>query len=229
MLGFFLQLPETRTAAAAYRAAMVRILLMDDHALVREGVARLLEESPGLRVVGSFDDDQLAVRFAARAEPDVAILDITMPRVSGIDVARRLRAVSPRTRLLFLSMHAAVEYVQQAFWAGAHGYVLKESAANELVAAVRAVHGGERYLSATLPPSTREQLPGQDPLERLSAREMQVLKLVVEGNTSNQVATQLGLSPKSIDTYRSRLMAKLDVEHLPALVKFAIRRGLTSA
>ena len=229
MLGFFLQPPEACTAAAAYRAAMVRILLMDDHALVREGVARLLEESPGLRVVGSFDDDQLAVRFAARAEPDVAILDITMPRVSGIDVARRLRAVSPRTRLLFLSMHAAVEYVQQAFWAGAHGYVLKESAANELVAAVRAVHGGERYLSATLPPSTREQLPGQDPLERLSAREMQVLKLVVEGNTSNQVATQLGLSPKSIDTYRSRLMAKLDVEHLPALVKFAIRRGLTSA
>lgn len=107
--------------------------------------------------------------------------------------------------------------------------MLKESAANELVAAVRAVHGGERYLSATLPPSTREQLPGQDPLERLSAREMQVLKLVVEGNTSNQVATQLGLSPKSIDTYRSRLMAKLDVDHLPALVKFAIRRGLTSA
>ena len=208
---------------------MVRILLIDDHALVREGVARLLEESPGLRVVGSFDDDAVAVRFAARAEPDVAILDITMPRANGIDVARRLRAVSPRTRLLILSMHASVEYVQQAFWAGAHGYVLKESAATELVAAVLAVHAGERYLSAGLPSRAREELPGQDPLERLSAREMQVLKLVVEGNTSNQVATQLGLSPKSIDSFRSRLMAKLDVVHLPGLVKFAIRRGLTSA
>ena len=229
MFGFFLQLRETLAAGAFYLARMVRILLIDDHALVREGVARLLEETTGLRVVGSFDDDAVAVRFAARAEPDLAILDIAMPRANGIDVARRLRAVSPRTRLLILSMHASVEYVQQAFWAGANGYVLKESAATELVAAVLAVHAGERYLSAGLPPRTREELPGQDPLERLSAREMQVLKLVVEGNTSNQVATQLGLSPKSIDTYRSRLMAKLDVDHLPALVKFAIRRGLTSA
>ena len=229
MFSVFLQPGKTDAAAALYRAGMVRILLIDDHALVREGVARLLAETTGLRVVGSFDDDAVAVRFAARAEPDVAILDITMPRANGIDVARRLRAVSPRTRLLILSMHASVEYVQQAFWAGANGYVLKESAATELVAAVRAVYAGERYLSAGLPARTREELPGQDPLERLSAREMQVLKLVVEGNTSNQVASQLGLSPKSIDTYRSRLMAKLDIEHLPALVKFAIRRGLTSA
>ena len=229
MFSVFLQHGKTHAPAVAYRARMVRILLIDDHALVREGVARLLEETSGLRVVGSFDDDAVAVRFAARAEPDVAILDITMPRANGIDVARRLRAVSPRTRLLFLSMHASVEYVQQAFWAGANGYVLKESAATDLVAAVLAVHAGGRYLSAGLPPGAREELRGQDPLERLSAREMQVLKLVVEGNTSNQVATQLGLSPKSIDTYRSRLMAKLDVDHLPALVKFAIRRGLTSA
>ena len=229
MFSVFLQPWKTHAAGALYLAGMVRILLIDDHALVREGVARLLEETTGLRVVGSFDDDVVAVRFAARAEPDVAILDITMPRANRIDVARRLRAVSPRTRLLILSMHAGVEYVQQAFWAGANGYVLKESAATDLVAAVLAVHAGERYLSAGLPPRAREELPGQDPLERLSAREMQVLKLVVEGNTSNQVATQLGLSPKSIDTYRSRLMAKLDVDHLPALVKFAIRRGLTSA
>ena len=229
MFSVFLQPGKTHAAAVAYRACMVRILLIDDHALVREGVARLLEETPGLRVVGSFDDDGAALRFAARAEPDVAILDITMPRASGIDVARRLRAVSAKTRLLILSMHASLGYVQQALWAGAHGYVLKESAGAELVAAVRAVCAGERYLSAGLPPQAREELPGRDPLERLSAREMQVLKLVVEGNTSNQVATQLGLSPKSIDTYRSRLMAKLDLEHLPALVKFAIRRGLTSA
>jgi DNA-binding NarL/FixJ family response regulator len=113
MFGFFLQLPETRAAGAFYLARMVRILLIDDHALVREGVARLLEETAGLKVVGSFDDDGVAVRFAARAEPDVAILDIAMPRANGIDVARRLRAVSPRTRLLVLSMHAGVEYVQR--------------------------------------------------------------------------------------------------------------------
>ena len=208
---------------------MIRVILIDDHALVREGVGRLLEEAPGMRVVGSFEDGAAAVRFAARAEPDVAIVDVAMPGASGIDVARRLRAVSPKTRLLMLSMHARAEYVQQAFWAGAHGYVLKECAGEEVVAAVRAVHAGRRYLSARVAPRTLEDALVEDPLERLSAREMEVLKLVVEGNTSLEVATLLGLSPKSIDTYRSRLMTKLDVEHLPALVKFAIRRGLTSA
>jgi DNA-binding NarL/FixJ family response regulator len=208
---------------------MIRIVLVDDHTLVREGVARLLEEEPDLRVIGSFDDDVVAVRFTARAEPDVAILDIAMPRASGIDVARRLRAVSPKTQLLMLSMHARAEYVQQALWAGASGYVLKESAGEEVVAAVRAVHAGKRYLSAKIRACAVDACASEDPLERLSAREMEVLKLVVEGNTSLEVATRLGLSPKSIDTYRSRLMTKLGLEHLPALVKFAVRRGLTSA
>jgi DNA-binding NarL/FixJ family response regulator len=208
---------------------MIRIVLVDDHALVREGVGRLLEEAPDLRVVGSFEDDAVAVRFAARAEADVAVLDVAMPRASGIDVARRLRAVAPKTQLLMLSMHARVEYIRQAFLAGANGYVLKECAGQELVDAVRAVHAGKRYLSAKIPAQALHEYEGDDPLERLSAREMEVLKLVVEGNTSHQVATLLGLSPKSIDTYRSRLMTKLDVDHLPGLVKFAIRRGLTSA
>jgi DNA-binding NarL/FixJ family response regulator len=208
---------------------VIRVILVDDHSLVREGVGRLLEEEPDMRVVGSFDEGNAAVRFAAREEPDVAILDVAMPATSGIDVARRLRAVSPKTQLLMLSMHERTEYVQQALWAGANGYVLKESAGDEVVAAVRAVHAGRRYLSEQISPRAREGCFSEDPLERLSAREMEVLKLVVDGNSSNQVAALLGLSPKSVDTYRSRLMTKLDVEHLPALVKLAIRRGLTSA
>lgn len=208
---------------------MIRVMLVDDHALVREGVGRLLELEPDMRVVGSFDEGSAAVRFAAREAPDVAILDVSMPGTSGIDVARRLRAVSPATRLLMLSMHDKAEYVQQALWAGASGYVLKEAAGDEVVAAVRAVHAGGRYLSAQLTARARAGSFDEDPLERLSAREMEVLKLVVEGNTSQQVAARLGLSPKSIDTYRSRLMTKLDVAHLPELVKFAIRHGLTSA
>jgi DNA-binding NarL/FixJ family response regulator len=207
---------------------VIRVILVDDHSLVREGVGRLLEEEPDMRVVGSFDEGNAAVRFAAREEPDVAILDVAMPGTSGVDVARRLRAVSPKTQLLMLSMHERAEYVQQALWAGASGYVLKESAGDEVVAAVRAVHAGQRYLSEQISPRALEGDVSEDPLERLSAREMEVLKLVVDGNSSNQVAALLGLSPKSIDTYRSRLMTKLDVEHLPALVKLAIRRGLTS-
>lgn len=208
---------------------MIRIILIDDHALVRHGVARLLEEAPDLRIAGSFGDGAAAVRFAAREEPDVAVLDIGMPQSEGIDLARRMRAVSPRTRLLMLAMHVRNEYVQQAFAAGAQGYVLKECAADELVSAVRAVNDGRRYLSPGLQARGVDEACLEDPLERLSAREMEVLKLVVEGNTSSQVALRLGLSPKSIDTYRSRLMTKLGLDHLPALVKFAIRRGLTSA
>lgn len=208
---------------------MIRIVLIDDHTLVREGVARLLHEAPDLRVIGSFGDDGAAIRFAEGAEPDVAMLDVALGRSSGIDAARRLRAVSPRTRILMLSMHARPEYVREALRAGAHGYVLKESAADEVVAAVRAVHAGKRYLSAKIPPRALEASEHEDPLNRLSAREMEVLKLVVEGNTSLEVATRLGISPKSIDTYRSRLMTKLGVDHLPGLVKFAIRRGLTNA
>jgi len=207
---------------------MIRVILVDDHALVREGVSRLLEAEPDMRVVGSFDEGNAAVRAAAREEPDVAILDVSLPGTSGIDVARRLRAVSPRTQLLMLSMHARTEYVHEAFWAGASGYVLKEAAGNEVVAAVRAVHAGKRYVSAQLSARARAAGVGEDPLERLSAREMEVLKLVVEGNTSSEAGALLGLSPKSIDTYRSRLMTKLDVGNVPELVKFAIRRGLTA-
>jgi DNA-binding NarL/FixJ family response regulator len=206
---------------------MIRVVLVDDHALMREGVTRLLEQEPDMRVVGSFADGHAAVRCAAREEPDVVILDVTMQ--GGIDVARSLRAVSPRTRLLALSIHARAELVQQALWAGANGYLLKEAAGHEVVAAVRVVHAGQRYLGEGIALGTLAAGNRPDPLERLSAREMEVLKLVVEGNTSMEVATQLGLSPKSIDTYRSRLMSKLDLDDLPALVKFAIRRGLTSA
>ena len=206
---------------------MIGIMLLDDHALVRQALGRLLNDEPDLRVVGSFDQGAAAVAFAVRERPEVAILDVAMPGASGIEVAVELRAASPQTRLLMLSMHDRADYVEQALRAGADGYVLKECAGAELVAAVRAVHAGRRYLSARLERSRGEE--PEDPLERLSARELEVLKLVVEGNTSHEVATMLGLSPKSIDTYRSRLMNKLDIDHLPALVKFAIRRGLTSA
>ena len=202
---------------------MIRVLIVDDHIFVREGVSRLLADEPDMRVLACFPDGNSAVRFAARDMPDVAILDTALPKGDGFDVVRRLRAVAPATKLLMLSIRAQARYVRQAFWAGVNGYVLKESASREVVAGVRAVHAGQRYLGEEI-----LQL-ADDPLQRLSAREMQVLKLVVEGNSRNQVATRLGLSPHSIATYRNRLMTKLGIADLPALVKFAIRRGLTSA
>jgi len=211
---------------------MIRIMLVDDHALVREGVSRLLEAQSDMAVVGSFGDGREAVRFAAREEPDVAILDIAMPSASGIDIARQLRHAAPDTQLLVLSMHSNPEYVRQALLAGALGYVAKESAGVVLVEAVRQVQAGQRYLSESLDAEALQRVLGdgveRDPLEPLSAREREVLRYTVEGRTIAETAHQLGLSPKSVETYRSRMMTKLGIEDLPALVKFAIRHGITS-
>jgi DNA-binding NarL/FixJ family response regulator len=211
---------------------MIRIILVDDHALVREGVSRLLEAQADMQVVGSFGEPKDAVQFAARDQPDVAILDIALPHVSGIDVARQLREVSPDTHVLVLSMHSNPAYVQQALLAGALGYVAKESAGPVLVEAVRAVQAGRRYLSEPLDSEAAERLLAEsgarDPLAPLSAREREVLRHMVEGRTIAETAQQLGLSPKSVETYRSRLMTKLAMDDLPSLVKFAIRNGITT-
>lgn len=211
---------------------MIRLLLVDDHALVREGVSRLLEAQTDMQVVGSFGEPEAALAFAAREEPDVAIVDVAMPQASGIELARRLRVASPDTQLLVLTMHSNPEYVHQALLAGALGYVAKESAGPVLVEAVRAVQAGRRYLSESLGSEALSRYlqrgEDSDPLGRLSAREREVLRHTVEGCTIAETAQRLGLSPKSVETYRSRLMTKLGIEDLPALVKFAIRHGVTT-
>ena len=211
---------------------MIRIILVDDHTLVREGVSRLLEAQPDIRVMGSFGDGYAAIRFAAREEPDVAIVDIAMPHASGIDITRELRRASPETHVLVLSMHSNPEYVHQALLAGALGYVAKESAGPVLVEAIRAVHAGRHYLCDSLGHEAllryQKSTEKHDPLALLSARERQVLRFTVEGKTIAETATQLAISPKSVETYRSRVMTKLGIADLPALVKFAIRHGITT-
>jgi DNA-binding NarL/FixJ family response regulator len=210
----------------------ISILLLDDHAVVRDGLQALLGAQPDMEVAGSFGDAMKAIHFASLAPPDVALLDIALPGLDGVETARRIHDLCPGTHILMLSMHASLEHVYQALRAGASGYVLKESAGREVVAAVRSVYEGKRYLSEKIPARALDDYMsarGADhPLERLSPREMQVLKLIVEGSTSNEVAALLGVSPKSIDTYRSRLMAKLAIDDLPGLVKFAIRHGVTT-
>jgi DNA-binding NarL/FixJ family response regulator len=211
---------------------MIRLILVDDHALVRDGMTRLLEAQPDMRVAGSFGEGEAAVRFAGREEPDVAIVDIAMPGANGIEITRRLRDASPETGVLVLSMHSNPEYVHRALLAGALGYVAKESAGPVLVEAIRAVHAGRRYLSDTVRQGGVERheagLGERGLLGALSAREQQVLRHTVEGKTIAQTATLIGVSPKSVETYRSRIMTKLGIVDLPGLVKFAIRNGITT-
>ena len=184
----------------------------------------------GAEVIAEAEDGREALRLAEALRPDVAILDVTMPGLNGIEAAAILRERCPHTRIVFLSMHSDREYVHRAFAAGASAYLLKGSASEEVVTAVQAVMVGIRYLSRDLKAAGRMQSPGAratGPLDSLSARERQVLQLVVEGHSSAEIAGQVNLSPKSVDTYRSRLMKKLGVPDVTALVKFAVQHGLT--
>jgi DNA-binding NarL/FixJ family response regulator len=208
-----------------------RVLLADDHTVVRFGLRALLEMS-GMQVVGEADDGREALRLAEELQPDLAILDVTMPGLNGIDATAVLRERSAGTRVVILSMHSDSEHVHRAFAAGASAYLLKGSAGDEIVAAARAVMGGGFYASRELAyehPGRAVKSSDRRPLERLSVREREVLQLVVEGHSSAQIAAMVHLSPKSVDTYRSRLMKKLGVPDVTALVKFAVQHGLTPA
>jgi DNA-binding NarL/FixJ family response regulator len=208
----------------------IRVLLADDHALLREGLRALLAAQPGIAVVAEVGDGREALRRTEELKPDVLVMDVSMPGLNGIEAAQIIRARCPRTQVVMLSMHSSTEHVFRALRAGALGYVLKESAATEVISAVQAVHAGQRYLS----PALRDAAAGPadsakrvGPLESLSTRERQVLQLVVEGNSSAVIARIVHLSPKTVETYRSRLMKKLGVADVPSLVKFAIQHGLT--
>jgi len=209
----------------------IRVLLADDHAMMLDGLKALLAASPDIEVVAEAGNGREAVRRTLELRPDVVIMDVSMPELNGIEAARLLRERLPEVRVVILSMHSSSEHVYRALEAGAAGYLLKESAGSELVLAVRAVQAGRRYLSSTLTLAQSADQPatGQSsPLASLSSRERQVLQLVVEGRSSAEIANMVSLSRKTVETYRSRLMKKLDVSDVASLVKFAIQHGLTT-
>ncbi len=213
----------------------ITVFLADDHAVVRDGLRYLLEAQADIEVVGDAADGREAVRCVAQLKPNVAIVDIAMPELNGIDATCQIQQVCPSTEVIILSMHANTRHIARALQAGAHGYLLKESAGIEVVSAVRAVMAGHRYLSQAVSDivvedyvSQRQATEHKSSLESLSLREREVLQLVVEGKTSAEIAAILNLSPKTVESYRSRLMQKLEISDLPSLVKFAIQQGLTS-
>jgi DNA-binding NarL/FixJ family response regulator len=212
----------------------VTVFLADDHAIVRDGLRFLLEAQEDIEVIGDAADGRDAVRRVEQVQPDVAIVDIAMPELNGIEATEQICRACPSCQVIILSMHSTAEHIFRALRAGARGYLLKESAGVEVVHAVRAVHAGQRYLSQKISEQVitdymhqREIIETQSPLARLSPREREILQLVVEGKSSAEIADVLFLSSKTVDTYRSRLMGKLNIKDLPSLVKFAIQHGLT--
>ena len=213
----------------------IKVLLADDHGIVRAGLRLLIESQPGLVVVGEAANGRAAVADALQFHPDVAILDIAMPELNGIEATRQICEASPDIQVIILSMYATREHVYQALRAGARGYVLKEAAGTELIEAIRAVSTGRRHLSRKVADELIDEyleqgtwIEREKPLEQLSLREREVLQLVAEGKSSSEIGEQLFLSPKTVETYRSRLMQKLELENLSTLIKFAIRHGIIS-
>lgn len=212
----------------------IRIFLADDHPVVRAGLRLIIEAQPDLKVVGEVDNGWDAVQQADKQCAEIVIMDIAMPQLNGVEATKQIRALCPTTEVIILSMHASAKHIFRALKAGAKGYLLKGSASNEVVEAIRTVKNGQRYLSQKISEEVRGELTRhsldriEDPLDRLSSREREVLQLVVEGKSSPEIAVQLHLSVKTVETYRYRVMQKLNINDLPSLVKFAIQHGLTS-
>ncbi|MAG37382.1 MAG: DNA-binding response regulator [Dehalococcoidia bacterium] len=204
----------------------IRVLLADDHAMLREGIRLSLEAMGDMEVVAEAEDGASAVLLAAETRPDVVVLDVTMPQLNGIEALRKIKQAHPDTPVLILSMHDNETYVMQALQAGASGYVLKRSAARELASAIRAVHSGEAYLhpgiaKRVITDYVRRLDPTEaaGPLASLTAREREVLQLASDGQTVRQIAARLHLSPKTVEHHRSSAMNKLDLHSQTDLVK----------
>ena len=210
---------------------MIRIVLADDHGVVRDGLRVLLEAQSDIQVVGDAANGREAMRVTQQLHPDVVVMDIAMPELNGIEATLQIHDVSPSTQVLVLSMHSTTEHIFRALQAGARGYLLKDSAGAEVVDAVRAVHAGRRYLSQKIASTVIDDYISDrqraSPLDSLSRRERQILQLVAEGKSSAEAAVILFLSPKTVDTYRSRMMQKLGIGDMATLVKFAIQHGVT--
>jgi DNA-binding NarL/FixJ family response regulator len=211
---------------------MLSIIIADDHAVVRAGVRLILEREPDLRVIDEVGSGDEAFRRTLELTPDILVLDLSMPGMTGLEVARRVASAGLTTHMVVLSMHASDAYVFEAFRAGVSGYVLKEAAAGDLARAVRSVASGQRYLSAPLSIErldayATKSAPSSDPLARLSARERQVLELAAEGRTNADIAELLAVSARTVEAHRANLMTKLGLRGQQELLRFAIRRGIT--
>jgi two-component system response regulator NreC len=211
----------------------IRVLIVDDHTILRAGLRMLLNAHPDIEVVGEASDGKAAIGATQRLLPDVVLMDIAMPECNGIEATRQIKRLLPETRVLVLTMHENEEYLFQVLRAGASGYILKEAADTELITAIRVVHSGRFYLS----PSAQSIMVGdylqrvrageeRDSYSALTEREREILKLVAEGHTNNQIAELLTISPKTVDTHRTHIMDKLNLHSRAELVKYAIRRGL---
>jgi DNA-binding NarL/FixJ family response regulator len=208
----------------------ISFIIADDHVLFRQGLISLLAAQPQWRVVGEAGDGQEALRLSGELKPDIVVLDIEMAGMNGLEAAARIRVLSPESKIIALSMYGAVHYQRRMFEAGASAYVLKSEAVDDLVRAVRAVLAGQQFVSPSAVQDGSQVLSRSAEVDKLllSRRELEVIRLLAEGRRTKEIASLLGISAKTVETYRSRIMLKLGIDSLPGLVRFAIRAGIAS-
>ena len=206
----------------------IRILLADDHAVVRQGFKMILSAQPDMEIVGEAANGREAIELAEQFKPDVVVMDVAMPELNGIEATRRLLGALPHTRVIALSMHKDSVYVREILRAGARGYLLKDSGAEDLVRAIRAVAGGESWLSPAVSNAVLDDYRRHvtNPIDLLTSREREVLQMLAEGKTNKEVAVVLNLSVYTVDAHRGRIMEKLNLHSINELVRFAVRNGL---
>lgn len=206
----------------------IRVLLADDHAVVRQGFRLILSSQSGIEVVCEAGNGREAVEMAVKHRPDVAVIDVSMPELNGIEATRRIMEECPHTRVLALSMHKDAVYVREILRAGARGYILKDSIDTEFVQAIRALARGEGYLSPAVSGAVLDDYRKHvsDPIDLLTTREREVLQLIAEGKTNKEIANLLNLSVYTVDAHRGRVMEKLNMHSVTDLVRFAVRKGI---
>lgn len=206
----------------------ITVLLVDDHHLVRSGFRKLLEDDAALSVVGEAGNGAEAIKLAEELKPDVVVMDMAMPELDGVQAILEIRRRQPKVEVLVLSMYGEDSYVRNAFQAGARGYLLKSALDMDLAAAVKAVAGGKQYCGEGVKPPKRDSTDLDDPMERLTQRERQVLQLIAQARSSKEIANILNLSVNTVNVHRTNLMATLNLHSTAELVLFAVRKGLIS-
>jgi DNA-binding NarL/FixJ family response regulator len=211
-----------------------KLLIAEDHTIVREGIRALLSKQLNFEVIGEAEDGLAAVKLASSLKPDVVVMDISMPNLDGLAATRHLKKQCPEIKVLILTMHASEEYVYQILKNGADGYVVKDAAYEELIAAIEAVTRGKKYLSPSISGEVidrylREPQSSRGPLDKLTPKEKEVLRLIAEGHTNKEMAKKLFVSVKTVEFHRSNLMKKLDIHNQAALIRFAIRLGILNS
>lgn len=211
---------------------MIKIILADDHQVVRKGLKALLSSDPDFEITGEAGDGLETVKMAEELQPDVLVLDLMMPGINGLEVTRQMNKKNPRIGIVILSMHSNEAYVLEALRSGAKAYILKESPPEELVRAIKEVSAGRRYLSAPLTERAIEaytqktETKPMDPFNQLTTRELEILQLAAQGNTNSEIAARLFISPRTVETHRTNLMRKLNLLNHSQLIQFAIQHGI---